>query len=61
MSDKVQEIIDTFNMLSPENQNALLKCACNTFEAENSVEEPIADTLRLDTQKSEEGDTSLKE
>lgn len=61
MCDKVQEIIDTFYLLSPENQNTLLKCTCNTFEAEKSVKEPIIDTPGLEKQKLEEGDTSLKE
>jgi hypothetical protein len=35
--NNVQKIIDTFNMLSPENQNVLLKCARNILKDQNSV------------------------
>ena len=37
MRDKVQEIIDTFNLLSPENKGTLFECAHNTLKAENST------------------------
>ena len=41
MCDKVQEIIDAFNLLSPENQSILLECAFNTFKAENSAKNSV--------------------
>jgi 5-methylcytosine-specific restriction endonuclease McrBC GTP-binding regulatory subunit McrB len=34
LCDKVQKIIDTFNMLSPENQSTLLEYAYNILELE---------------------------
>ena len=59
MCDKVQEIVDTFNLLSPENQSTLLKCACNTLEAENAAKESIACAPKLKEKISEESDTAL--
>jgi hypothetical protein len=48
LCDKVQEIIDTFNKLSPENQSILLECAYNTLEAENPTKKSIDCPLRRD-------------
>ena len=48
MADKVQEIIDTFNLLSPENQNILLECAYNILNAEKSVKKPTTDSSELE-------------
>ena len=61
MCDKVQEIVDTFNLLSPENQDTLLKCACDTLEAEHSVKKPMTCTPKHKGKISEEGDIGLKE
>ena len=44
MCDKVQEIIDAFNLLSPENQSIFLECANNTYKAENSAKNSVACT-----------------
>jgi hypothetical protein len=41
LSDKVQEIIDAFNLLSPENQGTLFECACNILRAENSAKKSV--------------------
>jgi hypothetical protein len=48
LCDKVQEIIDTFNKLSPDNQSILLECAYNTLEAENPTKKSIDCPLRRD-------------
>ena len=61
MCDKVQEIIDAFNLLSPENQGTLLKCACDTLEAEDAVKRPKSCTPRFEEIISEEGDVGLME
>jgi len=37
LRDKVEEIIDTFNLLSPENKGTLFECARNTLKAANST------------------------
>jgi len=42
LCDKVQEIVDTFNLLSPESQSLLLECAYNILKAENSVKESVS-------------------
>jgi len=54
LRDKVQEIIDTFNLLSPENQNTLLECASNAFNAERSVKKTADDELEHEEKTSEE-------
>jgi hypothetical protein len=40
LSDKVQEIIDAFNLLSPENQGTLFECARNIMKIENLLKNP---------------------
>ena len=58
MCDKVQEIIDAFNLLSPENQSILLECAFNTFEAENSAKNSVTCTPKQEEISEEiHGDT----
>ena len=37
MHSKVQEIIDIFNLLSPENKGAFFEWACNALKFENSI------------------------
>jgi hypothetical protein len=39
MDYKVQEIIDAFNQLSPENQNVFMEYARNIFGTEKEVEQ----------------------
>ena len=61
MSNKVQEIVDTFNLLSPENQSTLLECACNTLKAEKSVKKSVVCTPESEGRVSGEiyGDTGI--
>jgi hypothetical protein len=55
LRDKMQEIVDTFNLLSPENQDVLLECACNTLKAEKSA----SCALKREAGICKEGDTCL--
>ena len=42
MSDRVQEIIDTLNLLSLENQGTLFEFVCNTLKAANSAKKTVS-------------------
>jgi hypothetical protein len=61
LRDKVQEIIDTFNLLSPENQDTLLEFAYNILKAENPVKKPADCASEREEEIFEEGNTGLIE
>ena len=63
LCDKVQKIVDTFNLLSLENQSILLECACNTLKAEKSVKKSVTCTPKYEERISEKnhGGTGLTE
>jgi hypothetical protein len=59
LCDKVQKIIDTFNLLSPENQGILFECAYNALKAANPVKKPVDSAPEREDEILEEGDTGL--
>jgi hypothetical protein len=57
LRDKVQQIIDTFKLLSPEHQNTILECACNILKAENSAKTSAGCTPEREEKTFEGGET----
>jgi hypothetical protein len=56
LSDKVQKIIDTFKMLSPENQSVLLEFAYNILNSENSMKQSVNCKLEHEEKICDKGD-----
>jgi hypothetical protein len=57
---QIQQIIDTFKLLSPENQDIILECAYNILKSENSSKKSADCTPEREEEVFEEGDTRTK-
>lgn len=54
MHDKVQEIIDTFSLLTPDNKRSLFEFAQNVHKAVNTMKKNMDCAMKREEEKLEE-------